>query len=158
MLEHTIHIGFVSEPVDTSLFDSYTWHKGSVFLIVGKNHPLAGRASIKLKELQDDSVIVFSDDKYPQNMLASICVRNGIIPAFYLEGYETGLFRELCASNKIAALWEGSTADYPDLVSLEIEDLNAKFQADFIVQKNVYLNEAERNFIEYAKANLPIRP
>jgi hypothetical protein len=157
MLEHNIHLGFSSGPVDSSLFDSFTWHRGGVYLVTGKQHRLAGRSAIKLKELQDEMVIAFNDDTYPQNILTRLCVQNGIIPAFYLEGFEIGLFQELCSNNKIAAFWEGPMDYFPELIRIEIEDINLEWEAHFIVQKNVYLNDAEKQFIEYVTSNLPIR-
>jgi DNA-binding transcriptional LysR family regulator len=155
MLEHDIHIGLISGPVDSALFDSFVWHKDSTYLVVGKNHPLADRSSVKLEELKNESIIVYNDDTYPQNILAGLCAQHGIIPAFYLEGFETGLFHELCLSNRIIAFWEGPMGHFPGLVRIEIEDIKLEWSACLIVQKNVYLNDAEKYFIEYAKNNLP---
>jgi DNA-binding transcriptional LysR family regulator len=155
MLEHNIHLGFSCELIDTVLFDSFTWHKGDIFLVVGKNHHLASRGSIRLKELKDEVIVVFNDDSYPQNVLSKLCAQNGIIPSFYLEGSEVALFIELCSTNKVVAFWEGPR-DFPEWVSIEIEDFNIEWEASFIVQKNVYLNDAEKIFIEYVKNNLTI--
>jgi hypothetical protein len=157
MLEHTIHLGFVSGSVDSTVFDSFTWHRGSVFLLVGKNHPLAGRPAVKIKELQNEAIIVFDEDTYPQNIIARLCAQNGVIPSFYLGGFEVGLFNELCSSNKAVAFWEGPLDNLPGCVTVEIEDMNLEWEAYFIIQKNVYLNDAEKIFIEYTKNNLSIR-
>jgi DNA-binding transcriptional LysR family regulator len=156
MAAHNIHIGFLSEPIDPVLFDSFVWHRGNIFLVVGKDHRLAERASIKLRELQNEAIVVFQEDTYPQNIIAKLCARQGIIPSFYLEGFETGLFYELCSTNKIAALWEGPLDNFPGCVRIEIEDVSLEWEARFIVQKNVYLNNAEKLFIEYAKNTLTI--
>jgi hypothetical protein len=125
-------------------------------LVVGKNHRLAGRCSIKLQELQDEAIIVFNDDTYPQNVLSKLCAHNRIISSFYLEGFETDLFNELCSTGKIAAFWEGPMDKLPECVRIDIEDVNLEWEAHFIVQKNVYLNKAEKMFIKYAKDKLAI--
>jgi hypothetical protein len=123
---------------------------------VGKDHRLATKTSIKLRELQSEAVAVFQGDAYPQNIITKLCAQQGIIPSFYLEGFETGLFHELCSTNKIAALWEGSLDNFPGCVRIELEDISLEWEARFIVQKNVYLNNAEKLFIEYAKNTLAI--
>jgi DNA-binding transcriptional LysR family regulator len=158
MLEYNIHIGLIGgEPIDSTLFDSFVCHKDAVYLVAGKNHSLAGRPSVKIEELKKETVIVFNDDAYPQNILTRLCAQHGIIPSFYLGGFETGLFHELCLSNRILAFWEGSMDCFPGLVKIEIEDIQLEWSAHFVVQKNVYLNDAEKNFIAYAKNNLPPR-
>jgi LysR family cyn operon transcriptional activator len=156
MLEHNIHIGLIGEPVDSTVFDSYVCHTSSVYLIAGKNHPLAGRSSVKLGELKNEAIIVYNDETYPQNILVGLCARHGITPSFYLEGFETGLFHELCSSGKVLAFWEGSMDFFPGLVKIEIENVKLEWSAHLVVQKNVYLNDAEKSFIEYAKSRLKI--
>jgi DNA-binding transcriptional LysR family regulator len=151
MLEHNIHVGLIGEPVDTALFDSFVWHKDSVYLVAGKDHPLAKRSSVKIEELKSETVIIYNDDTYPQNVLAGLCAQHGIIPSFYLEGFETDLFHELCSSNRILAFWEGPMDHFHGLVKIEIEDIKLEWSAHFVIQKNVYLNDAEKNFIAYAK-------
>jgi hypothetical protein len=155
MLEHNIHIGISSELVNPALFDSFVWHRGSICIVVGKNHRLADRSSIKLRELQGEIVIAFDDDTCSPNIVGKLCASKGIIPSFYLEGFELGLFNELCSTGKIAAFWAGPVDDkLAECVIIEIEDINLEWEASFIVQKSVYLNNAEKLFIEYAQKTL----
>jgi DNA-binding transcriptional LysR family regulator len=157
MLEHNIHVGFSYEPVDSALFDSFTWYKDNVFLIVGENHRLANRSSVKLRELQDEAIIIYNDDSYPENALSKFCLQNGVSPSFYLEGFDVALFNELCSTNKAVAFWAGPLGDLLGCVTVQIEDMNLEWEVHFIVQRNVYLNDAEKTFIEYAKNNLPMK-
>jgi DNA-binding transcriptional LysR family regulator len=139
MLEHNIHIGLIGEPVDSTLFDSFLWHTGSIHLVAGRNHPLAGRSSVKIEELKNETIITFNDETYPHNILIRACVQHGITPSSYLEGFELGLFHELCSSNRALAFWEGPMDTLPGFAKIEIEDLRLEWSAHLVVRKNGYL-------------------
>jgi DNA-binding transcriptional LysR family regulator len=156
MLEHNIHTGFVTEPVDHTIFDSFELTRNKVALAAGKQHPLAKRESVKLSELKDESVAIYDDGVSPQNRLLNLCLQNGIVPDFYFAGFEHGLFKEFCSANKIVAFADKAMARSLGLVSITIEDADLEWHVNFLVRKNIQLNNAEKAFVEYTKSILKI--
>jgi DNA-binding transcriptional LysR family regulator len=154
MLEHKLHTGFVSGPIDTSLFDAFLYKHFKMMLVARKDHPLAGSGTVKLSGLKGKKIIAFNNEMYPQNVLTKICLQSGIIPSIFLDGSEVNLLYELCNATDAIAFWGGPMEHTGDLANIEIEGLELYWDVYFIVQKNTYLSDAEKAFIAYTKKTL----
>jgi DNA-binding transcriptional LysR family regulator len=157
MLEHKIHIGFCSAPVDTNLFDSIYNERSKFMLIAGKEHRLAKFSSIKFKALKDETLIVLNNHIYPQPFIMDLCAQNGFKPAMLLNGAEMDLIHELCGTNQIVGLLPGPHRKQTGLVLIDIEDIDLYGEFHLIVNKHAYISEAAKQFIAYAKEQLSKR-
>jgi DNA-binding transcriptional LysR family regulator len=154
MLEYNVHVGFSSAPVDTNCFDSIYNIRNKIRLMVGKNHRLAQCSSIKLKDIRDETIITLNSNMYPQVLITDLCVRNGFKPKTFLHSSENSLIYELCSTNRIVSFWADAIDKYPDVVCVDIEDMDLYWECHLIVNKHSYISDAAGKFIAYAKQRL----
>jgi DNA-binding transcriptional LysR family regulator len=154
MLDHKISLGFSCAPINTTLFDSIYCERSKLLLIAGKEHRLAQFPSVKLSELRGETVITLNNRMAPQSIILELCAQNGFKPGMFLSGAETNFVYELCSTNQIVSFWAGSIDQFPDLVSINIEDIDLYFEFHIIVNKHAYISETAKCFIEYSKERL----
>jgi DNA-binding transcriptional LysR family regulator len=147
---HKIQLGLSPAPVDSERFESRFNRKSKIALITGKKHRLAGRPSIKLKEVKDEEVIILNNNKY----LIDKCSMNGVRSIIHLKASETSLIYELCNTNRIIGFWADSIYRFPGLAHIRVEDIDLYREYHLIVNRNVYINSAAEQFIVYAKKEL----
>jgi DNA-binding transcriptional LysR family regulator len=148
--EHKLQVGLSPAPVDSSRFESRFNRKSKIGLITGKKHRLSGRASIRMRELKDEEVIILNYNKY----LIDMCAMNGIRSIIHLKASEISLIYELCSTNRIVAFWADSIYRFPGLAHIEVEDIEIYREYHLIVNKHVYISDAANQFIDYARKEL----
>jgi DNA-binding transcriptional LysR family regulator len=154
MLENKLHLGFFTVPHDTQQFYSVFNHKTGVKLICGKKHRFAKRHSIRLADLKDENVLGLTNTLPVYSVIFELCRRNGAKLETILGPGDVSLRRMLCETGRYVAfdLIEESAAS--ELVALTIEDIELYWEFDLVVNKFVFLTEAEENFIAYTKKKL----
>ncbi len=84
--------------------DSSTYVEGELLMteelygILPKEHKLAGEESVPLKELKDESFVMFSDAYSLRTIVIAACKSAGFIPVIGFEGEETDTIRGLVAA------------------------------------------------------------
>jgi hypothetical protein len=154
MLENKLHLGFFCVPYDTLQFYSVLNHKTKVKLICGKKHRFAKRPSIRLADLKDENVISLTNNLPPFSAMFELCRQNGAKLETVLSPGNLGLRRILCETGRYIAFGLNDQASIPDLVGIDIEDTGLYWEFDLVVNKFVFLTEAEENFIAYTKKQL----
>jgi DNA-binding transcriptional LysR family regulator len=151
VLEQNMQIGFSFLPIDLNLFDAVPLWKEKLYLVTGRDHPLAKRNSIKLRELQKENIISFSISMYPGPSLHELCRQNGLELDTVLDSFDLDMVTELCATGRYVSFWGRPVENLKDLSVIEIDD--AKFEAEFylIVNKRAFINHAAELFISYVK-------
>jgi DNA-binding transcriptional LysR family regulator len=158
VLDYKIQLGFSPGPIDLNSFDSLWAERRKIFIVTGKGHPLAKHASIKLKDLQHETVIILHKQTTPESLILEKCVQNGIRPSIYLGSGEDGFICELCETNRIVSFFAGPMEKYPGLARIEIEDFDLYWEFHLVINKHVYLDEGAKIFIDYALATLGEEP
>jgi DNA-binding transcriptional LysR family regulator len=148
--EHKLQLGLSPAPVDSVRFESRFNRKSKIGLIAGKGHRLSGRVSIKMRELQDQEVVILNNNKY----LIDMCAANGIRSIIHLKASEISLIFELCSTNRIVAFWADSIYRFPGLAHIGVEDMDVYREYHLIVNKRVYISEAAECFLRYAEQEL----
>jgi DNA-binding transcriptional LysR family regulator len=148
--EHRLQLGLSPAPVDPGRFESRYYKKSRIGLIAGKRHRLAKHASIKVRELKDEEVIVLNSNRY----LMDICARNGIRSIIHLKASETSLIYELCSTNRIVAFWADNIYRFPGLAHIAVENMDAYREYHLIVNKDAFQSEAAQQFCAYAEREL----
>jgi DNA-binding transcriptional LysR family regulator len=151
MLEHKIQIGFAHGVINTDVFDSIHSERAKFVLIAGKEHPFAQHPSIKLEQLRNEKVISMNHHIYPNSEIFKLCAQRGFKPGTLLHGSESSLIQELCSTNQMVAFWAGSMDRFPDLVCINIEDMDLYFEFHLIVNRYAYISDAAKQFIDYTK-------
>jgi hypothetical protein len=147
-LKNDVHTGFAFMPIDMVLFDSLQSKRLNICATMGKNHRLAGRGKISVHELRNERLIVFSGLRFQ----ADICDHYGIKPGIILNSPDKLFLDELLGTGQTLLLGvEAPALQQPECVTVGIEDLDMYLEYHLIARKNVFLSEAEEQFISYAR-------
>jgi DNA-binding transcriptional LysR family regulator len=154
ILENKDHVGFATLPIDFTLFDSIWSQRLKVSLMVGEDHPLARRTSIKFQELKNETLITLNSQSAPRIIVEKTCAQYGFKPKILLAGIENKLMHELCRTNRVVSLFMTPFDKLPGIKKVEIEDLELYWEFHLLVNKHAHLSAAVQTFIQYAKTAL----
>jgi DNA-binding transcriptional LysR family regulator len=157
VLEHKMNLAFSPAPIDYNFFESVHVEKRKMFLMAGKNHPLARFSSIRLRDLQNHIVITLNSRTYPQGLLMDLCRHNGVQPRILLNGSENNLVRELCGTGRALTFFAGPVESFPECKKIIIKDLDLDWEFHLVVNKHAYLSDAAETFIAYTRKALKSR-
>ena len=147
IIEQKFQLGLSTGPIDTNHFISKVSNKSKIALITGKNHRLSKCASIRMKELKGEEVIILNNNKY----LLDMCTRSGVRSVIHLKASETSLIYDLCSTNRIVSFWASSIYRFPGLAHIKVEDIDLDREYHLIANKHVYISSAAEQFIAYAE-------
>jgi DNA-binding transcriptional LysR family regulator len=122
-----------------------------LFLVAGKEHPLAKRESVKVQDLRGYHLIFQNTNATPQAQIDEALIRQAITPEIQLKGADYSLALNLCATNGYIAFFAGPPESYPGLRRIDLEDLELYWTFNIIVNRHSYLNEAVNRFIAYTR-------
>jgi hypothetical protein len=77
----------------------------------------------------------------------------GIKPGVVLPDPDDLVF-ELCSTNRMVNFWIGSVDMFPELVCIDIDDIDIDWKMYLLVNKYAHFTDALQQFIDYAKENL----
>jgi DNA-binding transcriptional LysR family regulator len=147
IVDYNLHVGFSLAPVNKTLFDAFPYFKHKIYAVTGKEHPLARCSSIKMGELKDEQIAIINKHR----SVIDLCYRHEIRPDIYLTRPNLDLIYQLCTASNTVCLCANPTDGFPDLVRIDIKDVELYAEVYFIVNKNVYIGDAAKRFIEYTK-------
>jgi DNA-binding transcriptional LysR family regulator len=151
MLKRGIPLGFCASPLNTRFFEILYSEKGRAFAIIGKEHPLASRSSIKLEELRNESVIVLDTLVHPQPVIRTLCEKAGVIPSVFIGVSDTKLYQELCVTNRFVYIGL-NPINISGIVSVPVEEFeNVYYEFNLIHNRDMYLSEAAEIFVSWTK-------
>jgi LysR family cyn operon transcriptional activator len=152
--EQSLQIGFSHPPIDTDVFDAIPFRKDKVCLVVGKNHPLAARKSLRIAELRKEKVIVYASVLEPHPQIQDLCRRNGIVPDTQLAAMDKDTIAELCSTGRFVAFAGEEMGDLYDVATIALEDEEIVAEFYLLVNRRAFINQAAETFIAYAKEKL----
>jgi DNA-binding transcriptional LysR family regulator len=154
ILENKLHLGFSCVSYDAQQFYSVLHHKRGNKLFCGKKHRFAKRHSIRLNELKDENVISLTNNLPPLNAIFELCRQHGAKLETVLSPGDISLRRILCETGRYVAFGADNPGAAPELVAIDIEGIDLYWEFNLIVNKFMFLTEAEEKFIAYAKEKL----
>jgi DNA-binding transcriptional LysR family regulator len=150
-----IALGFCNSPVNTKFFEILHSWKLRLMIIVGERHPLANRSSVKLEDLQGETLILLNNRRHPQPVLMDLCKRAGITRYAYLGISDNRLYRELCSTNRFVSLWSGPVNE-PGLIGIEVDEFKDIYtEFNFIRNKSIWLGDTAAAFIAWTEERFP---
>jgi DNA-binding transcriptional LysR family regulator len=144
VLEQRLQATFSFSSFDTNKFEGIFCGKQKIGLIAGKNHPLANRESVPVQELRNWDFITLQTSP-----LNDICLQNGIAIDTQICSLDIALITELCETGRFIAFWGGQAPD--NLKRIEIAGMKNYVELYLLVNKQAFINDAAKTFIEYAK-------
>lgn len=96
--EGEVDLGIVVLPEDDTKFNIYSFIQDNFVLFVYEEHRLAQKKSIKLTELEDEKLIIFSEDFALHDYIINACETAGFTPNIALKSSQWDVMIELVAS------------------------------------------------------------
>ncbi|WP_110111709.1 LysR family transcriptional regulator [Bacillus sp. CGMCC 1.16541] len=154
-----VDIGIALLPVDEQKFSTIPFVKERLQLAVHKSHPLSHRQSISLKELQDESFILFHEDFTMHELIYNECIKYGFTPKIAYTSSQWDLIGEMVAANLGITLFPYSICQKLNKEQISIIELEAEIPWDLalIVKKNRYISFATQAFIDHMKSITDIK-
>ncbi|MFB5266866.1 cidABC operon transcriptional activator CidR [Paenibacillus enshidis] len=152
-----LDIGVVVLPTGSDIFDSFSFVKEKLNLLVHPEHPLAGRTRVALSELAEDAFILFQENFALHDRIIEECVRAGFQPRVVYESSQWDLISEMVAAKLgIALLPETICRDMdPRRVKvIPLTDPVIPWHLAMIWRKDRYLSFAAREWISFTQSML----
>ncbi|QOV11988.1 LysR family transcriptional regulator [Viridibacillus arvi] len=96
--EGTVDLGIVVLPEDESKFNITPFIQDNFVLFVHEEHRLAHKKNIKLKELEDEKFIIFTEDFALHDIIIQACETAGFTPNIALKSSQWDVMIEVVAS------------------------------------------------------------
>lgn len=96
--EGTVDLGIVVLPEDESKFNIFSFIQDNFVLFVYEEHRLARKKSIKLADLENEKIIIFSEDFALHDYIIKACENAGFTPNIALKSSQWDVMIELVAS------------------------------------------------------------
>lgn len=123
-----------------------------LFVIVPKEHPLAQKSIIKLKDLAEESFITFKRELTLAEMTDRFFREAGFIPKVTFEGEEVGTIAGLVAANLgIALIPHSKGLDMTEIAQLQISEPVCQRIIGLAWIKNRYMSPAALRFQEFVQ-------
>lgn len=151
-----LDIGVVVLPVNEKVFDSFSFEKEEIKLVVSASHRFADLKEIELSQLKDENFILFNDDFALHSRIISSCASAGFQPNIISESSQWDFIGKMAASKLgIALMPESICRDLTSDVSiLSVSDPSIHWELAVIWLKDAYLSYAGREWLKYAKTKL----
>lgn len=145
-----IDVGVTVLPVDTELFGVVPLFSEDIVVVVDKNHPLHGEASVDLSALKQESFILFTEEFALHDLVLEACLQAGFEPKVAYKSSLWDFIVEMVATQQGIALMPGSVArrsNHPSVSLVSLSSPRMHWEYALIYRKNHYLSFAAREFI-----------
>ncbi|WP_160725335.1 LysR family transcriptional regulator [Bacillus sp. USDA818B3_A] len=150
-----LDLGVVILPVDEKEFEVVPFVNEELSLFVHHSHPLAERKEVEMKELKNETFILFKQE-FIHDLIIQECLKAGFPPKIAYEISEWGFINGMIAENLGIAICPKPMAKKvdQDLIKV-IPIINPSFpwNLGLISKKQKHNSPAVREFIQFVSAN-----
>lgn len=152
LLADELDVGIAFDEVHAQDIDASALLVETLALVVGSQHPLAGKQAIGLKALNAESLILLSKEFATREQIDRYCNTHGIRPRVAMEANVIGALLEVVRRTTLSTLLPAAIARaHPELVAIELGPQRLQRTAVLMQRKGGYQSAAARVFIEMAK-------
>lgn len=153
VVDESIELGAVIFPVEEDNIITSKIVSGDIMLAISKDHPLANRKSIDMKELKDERFIVFNENFMMYDKTINACKDSGFEPNIVMKVSQWDFILEMVGLNYgIAMMPKPIVQRYKmngvNMISISNPEIN--WNIGFIVKKDKYMSKTLKLFVEYA--------
>ncbi|MCI8484636.1 MAG: LysR family transcriptional regulator [Lachnospiraceae bacterium] len=146
------HFGLSTKPWHLQGFQFLPLYREQVFFIASKNHPLAHRQNIFLKELAEEDFLFFNNRYNIHYRTAYACKKAGFEPNIIYKSADVSQLVKLAVQNQgilicVKHVYEEANRD--ELVCIPIVDETMDWEIGIIFQDFQKLNKNAKLFIDY---------
>ncbi|MFD4819855.1 LysR family transcriptional regulator [Peribacillus butanolivorans] len=153
-----LDLGVVILPVDGEEFDVVPFVYEELALFVHITHPLAQREKVEMKELQNETFILFKKDFALHDLIIKECLKAGFRPEIAYESTEWEFISGMIEENLGVSIFPRPIAKKVDqdlIKAIPIVNPSFPWKLGFISKKKNYASHAVREFIRYISGEFP---
>ena len=147
--------GFVMLPAHDEDYDCIPFVKTDVYVIVHNDHPLATKSTISMRDLENEPLLLFSEDFTLHDRIIQECEDFGFEPTIAFESSQWEFISQMIEHNLGIALFPEPFAHKtnPNVVKMIPLEKPILWEIAFILKKDRYRSQAMRAFLDYVKKN-----
>ncbi|MFF2447010.1 LysR family transcriptional regulator [Neobacillus sp. NPDC058068] len=153
-----LDLGVVILPVNEEEFDVVPFVNEELMLFVHASHPLAQREQVEMKELRNETFILFKKGFALHDLIIQECLQAGFSPEIAYESFEWDFMTGMIGENLGISIFPKPIEKKvnQDLIkTIPIVNPTLPWKLGFISKKKKYASPAVREFIQYISAELP---
>lgn len=146
-----LDIGLVCNTSTYEQLETISFLKDPLQLIVHQDHPLASKKRIELKDLKEESFIIYRKDFILYDKIIEECSKEGFFPTIACETTQKDLFIEMVQAKVGIALLPQKIAEkipYTTIKRIPLKEETIHLELGITWKKNKYLSFAVREFIQ----------
>ncbi|MEC0301774.1 LysR family transcriptional regulator [Terribacillus saccharophilus] len=149
--EGEFELGVAVLPLDETEFNYYPIVEEDMKLMVYREHPLADRELVELKELKDEDFIFYNEEFALHDIMRKRCIEEGFEPHILFKSAQWDFISEMVAANLGVSLLPESICNRTYNADIRIIDLTPSipWNLAIITKKDKYISYAGRRFIEF---------
>ena len=150
----TLDVGIVVLPTrDTANLETVSFLKDPLMLIVNVNHPLATKSIVDMKDLSDESFVLYRDDFALRDHILDKCKEIGFVPRVVCETAQWDFIVDIVASKLAIAFLPQTLCTKLDEKLIRYVPLKNEIKPWHLAiawKKNAYLSYATKAWLEYS--------
>lgn len=155
--EKNLELGVVIFPIKSDKLEAIPLSSGEVMLVVSKKHYLANREFVDVKELSDENFITFNDNFMMYNKTIKACSDCGFNPKIRMKSSQWDFIVEMVSLNQGISILPKPIVErfkMNDISLIPISNPSITWDVGFIYNKNKYVSDSLKLFIEFTKDKL----
>lgn len=151
-----IDIGITTLPVDGTIFNSIPLYQEDLKLVINKEHHLAHRKTVEMKELANEDFILFNEDFYLNDKIREAAKNAGFIPKTISKISQWNFIENLLNAHLGVSILPDNIVRMLDsnFKHININDSAMKWELGVIWKKEKYLSHATRQWIDFMSQRL----
>jgi len=151
--EGTVNIGFVVLPTNDKLFEVRSFIEDEFVLFIHKDHTLAQKEIVSIKELKNESFIIFSEEFTLHDVVIQACNKAGFIANIAYKSSQWDLIIELVASQLGITLLPKSIFEKQNNKDIKIVPIVEElyWKLGIITKKDGYLPFSVMEFLSFSQ-------
>ena len=148
----TLDVGCVVGPVQGKTFDHIPFIQDTACLAVSENHPLAGRESVELEELEHESFVMLGSEFSTHQDIKAACHQAGFEPKVALLSSQWDFVVQMVRRNFGVAFLPLSLFrrfSFPDIHLLRVEKSFNVHQLELITKHDCYVSRNVNCFVNF---------
>ncbi|MEH7748774.1 LysR family transcriptional regulator [Neobacillus drentensis] len=149
--EGEFELGVAVLPIDEKQFDVYPIVEEEMKLLVFKDHRLASRKVVDIKELKEEEFIFYHEEFALNQIMRNQFIEVGFEPKILFQSSQWDLMTEMVAANLGITILPRSICNRafnPDLRVIELKE-DILWRLAVITKKDRYISNAGRTFIDF---------
>ncbi|WP_071394540.1 LysR family transcriptional regulator [Bacillus tuaregi] len=151
VLEGEIELGIAVLPVQEDDLEILPIVSEELKLLVQKDHPLAYREAVYLRELEQEEFIFFSEDFALHDIIWKQCISEGFAPNILFKSSQWDFIAEIVAANLGVTIMPESICNRIDNEQIKMIHLlpATPWNLAVVMKKDKYISNAARTFMNF---------